>query len=819
MHNIAASQASPSGVGICTFCQQNIIDSNKLWDYHHADVHSVCSSSAEGCIFCDQLYGDYATKQLAFRHADLKDWPLYRWSIRRPGMVRESLENLVLTFRPTNDPVIKDTSLSSEANSLQEESFLFFRDTPLDTSDRRLVDRTDSEQSWTQANDWLKDCIANHPKCRQLKDTDTFMPTRLLRIDCPERSNIKLVKTAKHKIKEPYATLSHCWGLKSFINLTPQNKKWLIETGVSWDRLPLNFKHAIQVARKLGLRYIWIDSLCIKQGHKGDFGHEANLMHKVYRGSSCNIAATDSSDSRGGLFRERNVRDIVPTICQATVHSVSFGDKAWRVISKRYWETQLLDKTLYSRAWVFQERMLAPRILHYSSDQILWDCATVSACEAFPIGIPKFIDTTAKIDRHWRMRLRNNRSLKYRPLSGEEDGSMEIFWKSAVENYSRCDLTHGKDKLKAIWGIAKLVRDAIGGQNFIAGLWSYRLEEQLAWNVISHEQGTGRPTERPFPHRQPSWSWASMDAIIEVQTRFGPERTFVVTDHLDRNINTLFEHTATLERYHKTHEKDEHTWKLELERMGKSLAEITRMSGKERRNSQPRDIDAHRQQPEEEDKMPELTPFGPGKTSFVTEEEDRNDNTLLEHSTTLGRVHKTHEKDQHNWKLELERIDESPVETASMSSKEDINSQPSDIDAHRQHLEDEDIMPELTPLNWSIPIKCNIGEAQVVKSDESWKWTFGFHSSFLVYPDVDPGAKSFKCLFATLAYSDDEDSYSGLGILLNAVKDTKDRYYRCGSFRFEAVDEISFNTMRERYIGVTEEDGSLSEEMHKIWLD
>jgi hypothetical protein len=62
---------------------------------------------------------------------------------------------------------------------------------------------------------------------------------------------------------------------------------------------------AIAVARKLRVRYLWIDSLCIIQGNEEDWQKECCIMNKVYQNSFCNIAATASIDSHGGLFFNR----------------------------------------------------------------------------------------------------------------------------------------------------------------------------------------------------------------------------------------------------------------------------------------------------------------------------------------------------------------------------------------------------------------------------------------------------------------------------------------------------------------------------------
>jgi hypothetical protein len=70
--------------------------------------------------------------------------------------------------------------------------------------------------------------------------------------------------------------------------------------------LPLTFQHAINLTRRLGYRYLWIDALCIIQDDRLEWREEAAKMVDVYFNSDLNIAASDSKDSRGGIFRRRN---------------------------------------------------------------------------------------------------------------------------------------------------------------------------------------------------------------------------------------------------------------------------------------------------------------------------------------------------------------------------------------------------------------------------------------------------------------------------------------------------------------------------------
>lgn len=175
--------------------------------------------------------------------------------------------------------------------------------------------------------------------------------------------------------------------------------------------------------------------------------------------------------------------------------------------------------------------MLAPRILHFARNQVFWDCPSLSACEALPAGLPRPMDTAAGPDRHWRGRLQLEGT---NDLAGPNDQPLSAYWQTAVRKYTSCDITNRADKLIALWGIAKLIKDAMLVE-YGEGLWEENLEDQLAWRVAECKL-----SERPITpaYRQiPSWSWASMDGEIIVADRLSDQKHWTVRDHNRRLLS------------------------------------------------------------------------------------------------------------------------------------------------------------------------------------------------------------------------------------------------------------------------------------------
>jgi len=74
------------------------------------------------------------------------------------------------------------------------------------------------------------------------------------------------------------------------------------EERILWDALHKTFQNAVHFTRLLGIRYVWIDSLCIVQDDKKEWDREASNMCSIYENSFLTIAATNAKDPSGGLY-------------------------------------------------------------------------------------------------------------------------------------------------------------------------------------------------------------------------------------------------------------------------------------------------------------------------------------------------------------------------------------------------------------------------------------------------------------------------------------------------------------------------------------
>ncbi|KAF2714865.1 HET-domain-containing protein [Pleomassaria siparia CBS 279.74] len=78
---------------------------------------------------------------------------------------------------------------------------------------------------------------------------------------------VRLIDTLK--VKGRYVALRHCWGQSQPYTTTRATRGRLME-GLSLHEAPATFLDAIKVPRLLGIRYLWIDSLCITRHNTRD---------------------------------------------------------------------------------------------------------------------------------------------------------------------------------------------------------------------------------------------------------------------------------------------------------------------------------------------------------------------------------------------------------------------------------------------------------------------------------------------------------------------------------------------------------------------
>jgi hypothetical protein len=367
-------------------------------------------------------------------------------------------------------------------------------------------DYTGSETAFFLAKWWLNFCKRNHKACRDFQRLPQ-LPDRIIDVGPSDGSREPHLRETNGVQRACYVTLSHRWGPNLTFTTTRRNISERMR-GIPLESMPQTFKDSVKVTRKLDIRYLWIDALCILQDSNSDWEVQAAEMASIYRNSVFTIAADSATDSSSGCFTQRDgylVRphELDPPLFDST-------DIFKNYIRAHVSGTQS-NSTLVKRGWILQETALSARTLIYQKDQLSWRCCTSIASEKHP-GMRSIIN--ADFMSQFQQSLLNGKSWLY----GEEpsQSSFSTVWRQVLENYTRRSLTRRTDRLAAIYGLAESLRTSCG-LTYVAGLWQEQLQKDLLWVQLQPFPGmtiapqVGRLADAVAP----SWSWASIDAPID----------------------------------------------------------------------------------------------------------------------------------------------------------------------------------------------------------------------------------------------------------------------------------------------------------------
>ena len=353
----------------------------------------------------------------------------------------------------------------------------------------------------------MRQCLNSHADCSASADGgQAKLPTRVIDVG-DDSQDPHLHETSEAELGT-YAALSYCWGRTRTFTTTQATLQFRKDGFVLSD-LPKTCRDAVVVARTTGLRYLWIDSLCIVQDSNEDWEKEAALMGDVYSNAVITLAALDSPDSDAGLF-------IADPTRQTFYLTSDLGDGSFGYVYTRKGFRKLMmgflhaDRSpplgddfggiLQTRGWTLQELTLAPRVLWFSAWELGWSCRTKTACECDPIPTSQLMKRSAA-------------RLTTLQQEGEPTIGLDM-WRDFVKVFTGRKLTHETDRLPALTGRATAMSKHISDRYF-AGLWEDRLRENLLWTA-SQPEVSAVTTQRAavLDNYAPTWSWARVTGPI-----------------------------------------------------------------------------------------------------------------------------------------------------------------------------------------------------------------------------------------------------------------------------------------------------------------
>ena len=152
--------------------------------------------------------------------------------------------------------------------------------------------------------------------------------------------------------------------------------------GISLQSLSQTFRDAVRICRDLGIRYLWIDSvcICIIQNNVMEWRREADRMSTVDGNVLLVLAASISPGHELGMLRERS-----SSYCHIIDFNWNNDPLCLRMQSRVFRNNQRLtvfyDGPLSEQAWACQERLLDRRVLLSNEAELLWECKEVWRCE------------------------------------------------------------------------------------------------------------------------------------------------------------------------------------------------------------------------------------------------------------------------------------------------------------------------------------------------------------------------------------------------------------------------------------------------------
>jgi hypothetical protein len=236
-------------------------------------------------------------------------------------------------------------------------------------------------------------------------------------------------------------------------------------------------------------------------------------MASIYENAHVTLCATGAADGATGLMLDRT-----------SVHTIKKrGSKAFTIHARQMLSHAIFEISIFSddndmsmterghrarslpaqtRAWILQEQILSKRVVHFTEEELIWDCFTEMACEC------GFYHNDA-----WLMRPFS--TFKQNVLWGlRNTKKANAQWSEIVQSYVRREISKDCDRLPALSCLAHRFEESAGAElgQYYAGMWECGLERDLLWSTpVPGRRARGHEGDI-FVSNPPSWSWASVES-------------------------------------------------------------------------------------------------------------------------------------------------------------------------------------------------------------------------------------------------------------------------------------------------------------------
>jgi hypothetical protein len=366
------------------------------------------------------------------------------------------------------------------------------------------------------------------------------LPTRLIMVGNPSDAGVRLVEAASlpaDSDDKGYIALSYRWGSTNTLTTTMETVRERM-AHIALNQMPRTILDAVQVTRRLGVRYLWIDCLCIIQDDKDDWSREAARMGDVYMNAYCTIAAHAAEHADHGFLEESLQMEKVVAVGghasgepfeaemaaykswiadggrqapdQATLSSRPLTSEAFFVARGSYGRHHLDRSELSSRGWALQERILSPRTVHFGPSGSLY-FESRQGVEHVETGFePLYAPYRGLRDALAVLDQRDESIVPGSSTSTPPETAHMVYegWYEMITQYSGCILTNPADRMVALSGIVQKCEE-LTGDTCVSGIWTKNFIYCLLW--LRQKE----PLERRLAVPEPTWSWASVNGKIQ----------------------------------------------------------------------------------------------------------------------------------------------------------------------------------------------------------------------------------------------------------------------------------------------------------------
>ncbi|MCJ1388639.1 hypothetical protein MMC18_001487 [Xylographa bjoerkii] len=479
--NVAADDKGCSP--LCEACRHFWTDARQpSISYKHIRLRSTLQgAAADGCCFCELVrrklveglgedqVGEELGLQLKVRPASTGEWHVVEASFSVLGQTPEAGAA---------------ASISLLLNHVPHTSPFSVLDDKRDSSNGKIETRTLVEK-------WFQQCTTSHKACRCESTVEELLPRRLLDVESAKDGTMRLVDSRE---------------------ICGSGNSYIIVTDDRGSKKPMDLQNAVKVAEWCKVKYLWIESLCVKNiithDPGGGFEKEQINRNDIFRHSFLTISTTTTSraaqDSHGPLLG-RTVLPMEPVLLhcswlQPTKGGLEDSDHSsesqfYQCGSKSLLKDNIKHPLFQKRGKALQEHLLSARVLHFGAQHLFWECRELTACDAYPSGIPVCFNSDIEIQ-----------------LRDVAEADVET-WNRLVTTQPPSHFGSSSEMNSIFCGIAEVFSRKINDE-YVAGLWRGYLPFQLCWAVSgATDDADSRPSD-PKSLLFPTWSWLSVSRPV-----------------------------------------------------------------------------------------------------------------------------------------------------------------------------------------------------------------------------------------------------------------------------------------------------------------